>query len=229
MIRRLFIIIPLVILIALTNHTLSMGSKKIIKVIVTATHMAGDEKSKVFRLWGNVRIEQSGMVVAADEATYNGENKTFELIGNVSFSKPGALITGEKITIYQEKQFGTWEGNVKLVQQKISNDNSQKNINDFLKDAPLVLTCKKLEFHWGKVIKAVARGQVIAEQKDKKLTSDSATYIENPQKLILEGNVTLGSQKGSSVSCKKLILNIKKEEVEIQEGTFEIKLPFSKK
>ena len=76
----------------------------------------------------------------------------------------------------------------------------------------------------------MARENVEAHQKDRHLYSDSATYTENPQQLILEGNIRLESETGAKFKCDKLTLDIKEEKIMAEGmsalgGSVEIRIP----
>ena len=210
-------------------------AKNKVKVIVTADFLAGDEEADMVKLWDNVKITQLGILIFSRKATYRMEKKIFELSGDVLFSRPDTVIRGDKLVLYQLEQKGYWEGNVKVIQQQ-----SQKEKKDDLKqkykvsDAPVVLYCDRLDFFWGNEVKAIAKGNVEAHQKENNLYSDKAVYTENPQELVLEGNIELENGQGAKFKCDKLTLDIKGEKVDAkglkgQGGVIEINIPLKKK
>ncbi len=207
--------------------------KNKIKVIVTADYLAGDEKVNTVKLWDNVRIIQMGILIFSRKAKYNTETGDFELSGDVLFTKPDTVIRGDKLVIYQEAQHGYWEGNVKVIQQQKKNKKEDIKKKYKVSDAPVILYCDRFDFYWGDNLKGIAEGHVEAHQKDNHLYSDKAQYKENPQELILEGNVELAHKKGASFKCDLLTLDIKEETVNAkgfqnQGGSVEITIPLKK-
>jgi len=210
-------------------------TKKIIKVTITAEKLRGEEGAKIIHLENKIKIQQGEMTLTAMEGVFYTENKIIMLSGEVTFTRPGSTIKGDKVIVYQDRQFGAWEGHVKFVQQKIPDSNSDNTkVKNALQDGPVTLTCDTLEFYWGKTVKAIAKGNVRAIQKDKSFSSDVVTYTEKPQILILEGNIILGEQKGMTMTCDKLTLYIKEERVQAEGlankgGRVEFRIPLKPK
>jgi lipopolysaccharide export system protein LptA len=209
--------------------------KKLIKVIISADSLWGEENAKIIHLENNIKIEQAGMSLTAQKGIYYTEDKIIEISGNVTFTRPGTKIRGDKVVVYPRREFGAWQGHVEFLQEKNSPAAGNNNkLNKAFKDGPVRLLCDTLEFYWGNIAMAVAKGKVQANQKDKYFFSDMVTYTEKPQKLVLEGNIKLGNEKGMKMNCDRLTLYIEEERVHAEGiaskgGLVEIQIPLKKK
>lgn len=216
MIKKSFVFISIILIISIIilsrNKAISQDKKKILKVIVTGNHLSADKDVQLVRIWDNFKIEEAGITLTANEAVYNLGNGTFTISGNVNFKRPGSSITSDRVLIFQQEQRGIWEGNVTIVQEKFGKNGK----SSFLKDGPVTIKCDSLEFYWASPSHGTAKGNVQAHQKDNHIFSDMATYTEPNQILTLENNVRLEKENEAEVKCKKMILNIKDESVDIK-------------
>jgi len=193
-----------------------------IKVSISADHLVGDDKNNFLKLWGNVKIQQEDAVLNATEAIYYTKEKKAIAQEGIKFTRPGSTLTGDKITVYYDEKRAVIEGNVKIIQEK-TQETKSKQEERVLKEGPVTIQCDEVEVFWKKPRKVIARKNLKADQKDKHLTADQATYTEEPQKLVLEGNVHLSRDDGSWLKCNKMTLMIKEETVEAEgavEGSF---------
>jgi lipopolysaccharide export system protein LptA len=181
------------------------------RVQLSSDHLSGDDNTKDFQLWGNVKIEQEDSVLTSDNATFNSKSKIAVASNNVKFTRPGSILTGDKVTIYYEEKRGIWEGNVHLVQEKTGEKEGEQQE---MKDGPVDLYCDTLEFFWEKPRKAIANSNVKVHQKDKHAYGDKGTYTEKPQTILVEGNVRLEKDDGSWMTCDQLTIHVKEETVE---------------
>lgn len=208
--------------------------KKLIKIIISAGKLWGENDAKIIHLGNGIKIEQAGMALNAQEGVYYTDSKIIEISGNVNFTRSGSKIRGDKVVVYPDRQFGAWQGHVEFLQEKGSSTPGKDKINKAFKEGTVKLTCDALEFYWGANSMAIAKGNVKANQKDKYLCSDVVTYTEKPQKLVMEGNTKLGNEKGISMNCDRLTLYIEEERVHAEglpsrNGLLQIELPLKKK
>lgn len=208
--------------------------RKLIKIIISAGRLWGENDAKIIHLGNGIKIEQAGMALHAQEGVYYTDSKVIEISGNVNFTRPGSKIKGDKVVVYPDRQFGAWKGHVEFLQEKGSSTPGKDKMNKAFKEGSVSLTCDALEFYWGtNNTMAIAKGNVKANQKDKYLYSDVVTYTEKPQKLLLEGNIRLGNEKGINLSCDRLTLYIEEERIHAeglpyQGGLLQIELPLKK-
>lgn len=201
-----------------------MGGNVDVKIL--AQNFSGEANSNEFHIWGSVRLEKDEAMLEADDIKFNGKTNIAVASGNVVFSQPGTVLSGNTVTVEYKEKKGVWAGNVKIIQTKAPNKGAEKLQKTF-KDGPVTIVSDTLEFTWQEPSRVVAGGRVKATQKDRQVYADTATYISSPQSLTLDGHVNLRRADGSSLTCEKLVMDLKQNTFEaMRSPASQIKVDF---
>ncbi|MBI2263675.1 MAG: LPS export ABC transporter periplasmic protein LptC [Armatimonadetes bacterium] len=202
------------------------------KMTIDADHLTYNEKTKLYRIWGKVRMTQDEIVVTTKEASYDARKQVAFMTGGVTITQPGTVVTADKGTIYLNQKKTVLSGNVRAIYDR-SNETGKSPGRPsgrsggarFREAGRTVLTANDLEYFWAKK-DGTARGDVRVVQADKTATSDTASYFGKDDIIVLESNVQLTRAPKDVLNCDKVTMHIRTDLVEAEgnvRGRFEVK------
>ena len=144
-----------------------------------------------------------------DKAEYNEDEDTARSTGNLKIVQPDTTITGDLITADFDDEVADITGNVRLVTKKQKKAAGEPPAGeepkaadrpageapkeeepgrwDEYKEKLTTVTCEHIRY-WYEQKNAIATGNVVAEQEDKKCFADEAEYVEKDDLLTVKGN-----------------------------------------
>ena len=168
--------------------------------------MSYDPEKNLYFLSGSVHFRHKDTHLYCDEAQYNEDEDTARATGNLKLVQPETTVTGDLITADFGEEVADITGNVRLMTQKKkeepppegeaapkaeeqpANGNGEKQDRwEEHKQKLTTVTCEQIRY-WYEEKRAIATGNVVAEQEDKKVYGDEAEYVEKEDLLTLKGN-----------------------------------------
>lgn len=198
----------LVLLMLLAQGTKAKPVLKISKNIKTVTvhqeadQLEYDDKSKVMRLRGHVKLTQADTVLEADEATYYLNSEEAEAAGNLKLTRPDGILTGHHLHLYYREKRAFFDGHVSLIRFLEKNKNLKEN--EMVDKTPVKILADELDYRWEAKI-ATARGNVELVQGERKAYADQGVYNEPLDRLEMEGHVQLIRPPKDELACDHLV------------------------
>ncbi|MBM3471771.1 MAG: hypothetical protein FJX75_00695 [Armatimonadetes bacterium] len=168
--------------------------------------MTYDPEKNLYFLTGNVHFRHKDTHLYCDQAQYNEDEDTARATGNLKIVQPETTITGDLITADFGEEVADIVGNVRLLTQKKkeepkpeveatgeapaepAKEGEQKEGRwEEYKEKLTTVTCNQIRY-WYEEKRAVATGNVVAEQEDKKVYGEEAEYVEKDDLLTLKGD-----------------------------------------
>lgn len=194
------------------------------RIFQSSQYLTYNDKTKTYHIWSNVRIQYKDSILTADDATFNEVTQVGVVTGNPKLTQPGVTITGDKMHVFYIEHKAVIEGNVHGIYDKKQVPPKQNNVskpqnNNKKDDGPVHMYAPHAEFYWEKN-QGKATGGVKVEQKDKTITSETATFDNAANKIVFLDNVVVHRGKDDSMTSQKLTLNTVLNEA-IAEGNVE--------
>jgi lipopolysaccharide assembly outer membrane protein LptD (OstA) len=167
--------------------------------------MTYDPEKNLYFLTGNVHFRHKDTHLYCDKAEYNEDEDTARATGNLKIVQPETTVTGDLITADFGEEVADIDGNVRLVTQKKKEEKAEgEAVTPAPPEAPkegeqkegrwekykekvTIVTCNHIRY-WYEEKRAVATGNVVAEQEDKKVYGEEAEYVEKEDLLTLKGD-----------------------------------------
>lgn len=184
--------------VAAANREVQMYSKK----------LDFDEKRKMVRLIGDVKITSEQYVMTSPYAEFFTDKKVGEFQGGVKITGQGSVATGKRMKVFYNEQRAKLVGNVRLVSEK--GPGSEPG-------SPTVMTGDELDYEWAKGF-GVASGNVRVHQANRHVFADKATYYRDRQMVYLEGNVRVERGDGDWMTSQRARMNLQTQLVEADGG-----------
>jgi len=155
---------------------------------------------------GPIHFRHKDTHLYCDQAQYNRDEDTARATGNLKIVQPDTTITGDLITADFDNEVADIIGNVRLITQKKKKEPQAEGEGvpkapaqpapegeekpgrwDEFKEKLTTVTCDQIRY-WYEEKHALATGNIVAEQEDKKVYADEAEYVEKDDLLTLKGN-----------------------------------------
>lgn len=221
------------------------GKGSTVTVRQQADHLSYNDKTKMYHMWGRVKIWREDAVLTADEAEYSSQEEAARVWGRPKLVNPEVTLTGKEIVVFYKDKTALVRGDVSLIYKKNpekekssggapprgkadggnQKPKEKKKGKDVLGQSPVLLTAPEIMYNWKEKM-AVATGRVRIVQEEKIALADRLTFFETGEISILEGNVILQRGKKDSLTCDKLTMFGKREEAVAEgnvRGSFEVK------
>jgi len=167
------------------------------------------QKEKII-LKGDVRFYYKNAILAGDRAVFNTRSSIGKMEGNVRIYQPGTTITGDKMLIRYKNREAELLGDVRIVSVKDISSASPRVDEKMLLSGVTTLTCKSLKYLWVKR-EGWARGGITVSQKNRRAFADRAHYSGGSEIIVLEGKVRFEQGANNWVTCKKAIIDLRRE------------------
>lgn len=184
----------------------SSPREKSVTVRQEADQLEYDDKSKVMRLHGHVKLIQTETVLDADDATYFLNSEEAEATGNLKLTRPDGILTGNHLHLYYREKRAIFDGHVTLV--RFLNQTKNLKENEIIDKTPVKIYADQLEYRWEEKI-AFGTGNVVLVQGERKASADSGVYNELPDRLEMEGHVLLIRPPKDELECDHLVYFLK--------------------
>ncbi|MBM3501238.1 MAG: hypothetical protein FJX74_21515 [Armatimonadetes bacterium] len=168
--------------------------------------MSYDPGKNLYFLSGNVHFRHKDTHLYCDNAEYSEDEDTARATGNLKLTQPETTVTGDLITADFDEEVADIIGNVRLVTQKKKQEapaegeaapkaderpadegEEKEGRWEEHKQKLTTVTCRQIRY-WYEEERALATGNVVAEQEDKKVYGDEAEYVEKDDLLTIKGN-----------------------------------------
>lgn len=180
--------------------------QKLITVHQEADELEYDDKAKVMKLHGHVRLTQAESILNADDATYYLNTEEAEARGNLKLTRPDGVLTGDHLHLYYREKHADFDGHVTLLRTFKKNEEIKEN--EVVDKSPITISADELQYQWeAKLTKA--KGHVSLIQGKRKAYADSGVYDEPLDRLEMEGNVRLERPPKDELECDHLIYFLK--------------------
>ena len=203
-----------------------------------AGHLAYDSASKTYHLTSSkektVIFTQEEVTMTMDQCDYDDAHQTAVGSGHLKITDPESTITGDKLQVDFNKKFAQIIGNVMIVTQKKRAETGAEKPADNTKPAgekqgtnlseyrekKTTITCPQIDYYYADDMKQAAiTGPVKAVQEDKTVVSDKASYDGVKDTCVLDGNVTVTTDKGDQFHCPTATISLKDNSFEAPDIT----------
>lgn len=202
------------------------------RIYQSSQFLTYNEKTKIYHIWGNVKIRQKDTVLTAEDAIYNEVTREGLITVNPKLTQPGATITGDKMRVFYKEHKAVVEGNVHgiydskdaprkpgTVKPGTQTTPANPKVTKGIDEGPIHLYAPYVEFYWDKN-QGKATGGVKIVQIDRTITADLATFDNKSHLVTFTGNVVVHKGTDDSLTSQKLTLNVLTNE-SVAEGNVE--------
>lgn len=194
-------------------------------VKMKADRLLYDDKTKVSRLTGNVKIVYGDAEITSKYAIFHGETKEAFFSGGVVMRRPKTVLSGEKMDVFYNESRAVVKENVRAVSYQKQEKEPGKKESSPDDEAPLILTCRQAEYIWG-TEDAYADGNVKVWKNDKRAYADHSHYSQKAGTVVLTENVRFEQGAGNWMTCPEAVFDIKEETFSARGGVnAEIEIP----
>ena len=167
-----------------------------------------DEKKKMVRLFGNVKIATVNMTMTSPYAEFHDDEKVGDFQGGVKCVGPGSTATGQRMKVFYNDQRAVLTGDCRLISEK--GPGAQAG-------SPTVMWCDNLDYLWATGI-GKGKGRVRVRQGNRRAFGDRATYNKNEQVIVLEGNVRFEREANDWLSCERARMDLAADSIVAEGG-----------
>jgi lipopolysaccharide assembly outer membrane protein LptD (OstA) len=180
------------------------------EVKVWADRMIYDDKKKLLRLIGNVRVREKDTTLYAPYVEFNTETEIGDITGGVRVEQPDTVLTSDRMKVFYKEKRAQFAGNVKASTTRQPSKIKSERAKEEMTGARTTLTCREMEFWWEKK-EGIAKGNVKVEQRDKRAFADEGLYSEQTDLITLRGNVRLERGRNDWMNCHEAQVDMKEE------------------
>lgn len=195
------------------------------EINIKADRAKYNNKTGITTFVGKVAVTQVGekFTMTADTVDYEEKTDSAKGYGNLTFTDPDTTITGKEILANFGEKRALITGSVKLTSHgKATKEEPQKNkekktepLKEQYKKKKTTMDCDQIEYFYSEG-KANATGNLKFSQEEKKGTALKATYLDDEQQIILEGDVDVVNDKGEKLRCRKAIIYIDEDNMDAE-------------
>ena len=206
--------------------------------------MAYDAAKKMYHFSSSadqaVVFTQDDVTMTMDQCDYDDEHQTAVGTGHLKITDPESTITGDKLQVDFNKKFAQIIGNVTVVTQKKRTETAGEkpataaqpaegdkpagekqgtNLSEY-REKKTTITCPQIDYYYADDKKQAAiTGPVKAVQEDKTVVADQASYDGVKDTVVLDGNVTVTTEKGDEFHFPTVTISLKDNSFEAPNGT----------
>jgi lipopolysaccharide assembly outer membrane protein LptD (OstA) len=180
-----------------------------------------------------------------DQCDYDDAHQSAVGGGHLKITDPESTITGDKLQVDFNKKFAQIIGNVTIVTQKKKTETAgatpagaapaagakptegekpagekePTSLGEY-REKKTTITCPQIDYYYADDRKQAAiTGPVKAVQEDKTVVSDKASYDGVKNTVVLDGNVTVTTDKGDDLHCPSVTIFLDNDSFEASDIT----------
>lgn len=179
------------------------------EVRLNAKQFIYSQKKDEIILYGNVRFHYKGTVLSGQRAVFNTKTQEGKMTGGVRIYRPGTTVTGDAMKVDYGRQIANLTGDVRIVTVR-DITKTPANKEGMLPSGVTAMTCRKLKYNWDKN-EGFATKDVTVTQKDRRVFADKAHYNGKSDIITLTGRVRFEQGAHNWVTCKKAVIDMRRE------------------
>lgn len=177
---------------------------------MSADRLLYDDKTKISRLRGNVKITYGTAVVTSKYAVFHSDKKEAFFTGGVILRRPQTVIKGSKMDVFYNEKRAVVSENVRAVSYQKQEKSPGKKTSSPEDESPIIMTCKTAEYLWG-TEDAYVDGNVKIWKNDKRAYADHGHYSQPMGTVVLTDNVRFEQGPDNWMSCPEAVFDINAE------------------
>jgi len=162
-------------------------------------------RGTISTLSGNVRIVSEDAVLRTNAATYQHRTQVATAPGRLQIEDAQNTLVGKAGVAYYKTRTAEVRGDVRITVRPRPGDRNapEGSLRREFKD-PVVITCDRVDYNWRTRV-AVATGNLLFRQKDRRVTAERAVYEGRLERVTLTGNVRGLMEDGGEGQGEKAI------------------------